>query len=413
MSSDFLQGFSRQKNLCVSDVNALVRNALELQLDELEVEGEISNLTRASSGHLYFSLKDSRSQISCVMWRNVANLLRFSPEPGKQVKVRASISVYEPRGTYQLNCRYMEPAGEGALAAAFEKLKSKLQAEGMFDPELKKNLPLLPQRIGVVTSPTGAAIRDFLTVINRRYPNIQILIYPTLVQGDGAAEGIAKGVAVLDKLSDLDAIVVTRGGGSIEDLWAFNEEIVARAIAASKTPVISAVGHEIDFTIADFVADVRAATPSAAAEIVIGRKLDIKETLRLYQLRMQQNISGKLRQVEMSLRANSAERMLSTMQHRFQRESQRLDSLRFRSASLFGSQVQSKRQALASLASSLEALSPLQALSRGYSLITKVDSVDPVISAKELSVGDEISIKLSDGKVISSVESVDYQGEDI
>ncbi len=253
----------------VSELTARVRELLESEFHDIWVEGEVSNCHLSQPGHLYFTLKDARSQIRCVCFRDQVRLLKFRPEDGLQVTVRGSVSVYEPRGEYQIYVEHIEPMGLGALQLAFEQLKKRLAAEGLFDPARKKALPMLPRRIGVVTSPRGAAVRDILRVLRRRFPNVRVLVYPVKVQGEGAAAEIAEGVRYLGASKMVDVMIVARGGGSLEDLWAFNEEIVARAIAASPVPVISGVGHETDFTIADFVADVRAATPSQAAEIVV------------------------------------------------------------------------------------------------------------------------------------------------
>ena len=231
--------------------------------------GEVSNLRAAGSGHLYFTLKDETAQIRAVCFRNQARYLKFKPQDGLAVIARGRLSVYEARGEYQLYVEFLEPAGLGALQLAFEQLKQKLAAEGLFDPARKKPLPVLPRVIGVVTSPTGAVIRDILRVLHRRFRNINVLIYPVKVQGEGAAQEIAQGIEYFNRNAPVDVMIVARGGGSLEDLWAFNEDVVARAIAASNIPVISAVGHETDFTIADFVADLRAPTPSAAAELVV------------------------------------------------------------------------------------------------------------------------------------------------
>jgi len=264
--------FAPRKIYTVSEITAGVKACLESEFSEISVEGEISNLAAAASGHLYFGLKDKGAQMRCVCFRGKARFLKFQAEDGLQVVASGNLSVYEPRGDYQLIVDFMEPKGFGSLQLAFEQLKARLQAAGLFDAQRKKPLPLLPRCIGIVTSPTGAAIQDILRILRRRHENVQVLIYPTRVQGQGAAAEIAGGIRALNRLSEIDVMIVGRGGGSLEDLWAFNEEIVARAIFESRIPVISAVGHEVDFTIADFVADVRAPTPSAAAELVVSQK---------------------------------------------------------------------------------------------------------------------------------------------
>lgn len=263
----------------VTQLTREIKNLLERNFEYIWVEGEISNLRIPTSGHIYFTLKDETAQIRAVMFRLQSRLLKFEPGDGLQVISYGRISVYEPRGEYQLIIDYLEPKGLGALQLAFEQLKQKLAQEGLFDPAHKKPIPPLPQKIGIVTSPTGAAIRDMLKIIERRYANVHILIYPVRVQGPGAAQEIAQAIKDLNEWPNIDVIIVGRGGGSLEDLWAFNEEIVARAIFNSKVPIISAVGHEIDYTIADFVADLRALTPSAAAELVVQEKIELLEGL--------------------------------------------------------------------------------------------------------------------------------------
>ncbi len=276
--------FATRKIYSVHEITAEVKQALE-KFGVLWVQGEISNFKHHSSGHMYFSLKDERAQLKAACFRNNNYALKFRPEDGLEILARGRISVYEPRGDYQMIVETMEPVGIGSLQLAFEQLKKKLLGEGLFDEEHKVRLPLLPRKIGIVTSPTGAAIRDMLRILNRRNASLDILIFPARVQGAGAAEEIASGIRILDDRGDIDVIIVTRGGGSMEDLWAFNEEIVARAIYAAQKPVISAVGHEIDFTIADFVADLRAPTPSAAAEMVSGAREDLLATVRSLQRR--------------------------------------------------------------------------------------------------------------------------------
>src|ERR1700693_1156330 len=264
----------------VSELTARIRDLLEGNFRELLVEGEISNCRAAQSGHIYFTLKDARAQIRCVCFRDQARLLKFRPEDGLHVTVRGSLGVYEQRGEYQIYVGTIEPVGFGALQLAFEQLKARLQAEGLFDESRKKPLPMLPQRIGLITSPTGAAVSDVLRILRQRFPNVHVLIYPVRVQGEGAAGEIAAAIAHLNRAKAVDVLLVVRGGGSLEDLWAFNEEGVARAIAASHIPIVTGVGHETDFTIADFVADVRASTPSNAAEIVVRSRQEFQRHLQ-------------------------------------------------------------------------------------------------------------------------------------
>ena len=263
----------------VAELTARINAALSTQFTNLWVEGEVSNFRPAQSGHLYFTLKDAKAEVKCVCFRSQAMRLKFRPEDGLKIIVRGSISVYEPRGEYQIYVEHIEPAGLGALQLAFEQLKKRLEAEGLFDEARKKPLPMLPRRIGVVTSPTGAAVRDIVRILRRRFPDLHLILYPVRVQGEGAAAEIVAALEYFNRKQLVDVILVARGGGSIEDLWAFNEEPVARAIAASAIPVVSGVGHETDFTIADFVADVRASTPSAAAEIVVQSRQEFQRHL--------------------------------------------------------------------------------------------------------------------------------------
>lgn len=256
----------------VTDLTAAIRDLLEARFPEVWVEGELSNCRVWNTGHLYFTIKDANAQIKGVMWRSALRALRFKPEDGQHVVARGRVSVYDPKGEYQLVCEHLEPQGAGALQLAFEQLKKRLSAEGLFDGARKRPLPALPRKIGIVTSLDGAAIRDIIKVISRRHPNVHLVIRPSRVQGEGAASDVARGLKAVARVPGVDVVIVGRGGGSIEDLWAFNEEVVARAIAGSPVPVISAVGHETDVTIADFVADLRAPTPSAAAEVVVAGK---------------------------------------------------------------------------------------------------------------------------------------------
>ena len=278
--------FSTREILTVTELTRQVQDVLEATFDQLWVEGEISNLRRPASGHLYFTLKDEESQIRAVLFRPVARALKFDLEDGMHIVCRARMNVYKPRGEYQLILDYAEPRGVGALQIAFEQLKAKLQAEGLFDPVHKKPIPYLPSRIGVITSPSGAVIRDILNITKRRFPSVRILIAPVRVQGAEAPAEIVEALHHLNEMPGIDVIIVARGGGSLEDLMAFNNEGVARAIFASRIPVISAVGHEIDFTIADFVADMRAPTPSAAAELVVPMRSDLTQQIRALTARL-------------------------------------------------------------------------------------------------------------------------------
>jgi exodeoxyribonuclease VII large subunit len=277
---------SDQKVLSVSDITRQIKFSLEQRFPRVWIQGEISNFKRHTSGHLYFTLKDEGAQISATMWRSRAGTLLFSPEDGMKVIARGGITVYPPRGSYQIDVEQLTPVGIGELQVAFERLKKKLAGEGLFEESRKRPLPRYPERIGIITSETGAALQDMRTVLNRRYPAVEVVLLPVRVQGVGASEEIADALADMNRYGEVDLIIVGRGGGSLEDLWAFNEEVVARAIAASRIPVVSAVGHEIDFTIADFVADVRAPTPSAAAEIAVPDRSELLELIRNYEYTM-------------------------------------------------------------------------------------------------------------------------------
>ena len=287
--------------LSVSELNATIRDLLENALSTVWVEGEISNGRIWNTGHLYFTLKDGASQIKAVMFRSAVRYLKFKPEDGLKVVARGKISVYDPKGEYQIVCEHMEPKGLGSLQQAFEQLKKKLAAEGLFDPARKRPLPALPRRIGLVTSIDGAALRDMVRVLRRRYPNAHLVISPTRVQGEGAGREVAHAIRKVARVEAVDVIIVARGGGSLEDLWAFNEEVLARAIAASPVPVISGVGHETDFTICDFVADLRAPTPSAAAELVVRRKDEFFSHIDRISERLDAAIHHRLRRMETRL----------------------------------------------------------------------------------------------------------------
>ncbi len=311
----------------VSALTQEIRNALEPKFLDVWVMGEVSNFRAASSGHLYFTLKDDAAQLRIVCFRNQARYLKFKPQDGVSLTVRGRLSVYEARGEYQIVAEYLEPAGLGALQLAFEQLKQKLAAEGLFDPARRKPLPLLPSTVGVITSPTGAVIRDILRVLKRRYPNMNVLLYPARVQGEVAAGEIAEGIRYFNRNHSVDVLILARGGGSLEDLWPFNEEGLARAIVASEIPVISAVGHETDFTIADFVADLRAPTPSAAAEMVVGRKQEFEADLRQREHQLNQAMGLKLYERSQRLTVLAMHRVFQTMSGRLAEKLQRLDEL--------------------------------------------------------------------------------------
>jgi exodeoxyribonuclease VII large subunit len=388
--------------LTVSDLTELIRGTLESQLDALWVRGEISNFRMPPSGHLYFTLKDDKSQIAAVMFRRQGAMLRFTPENGMAVLCFGRVSLYTVRGDLQLYVDDMEPLGQGALALAFEQLKQKLAAEGLFAPERKRELPFLPVSIGIVTSDKGAALHDMLRIIRDRYPDRRVVIRPVKVQGEGAAREIATGIAELNQNGAVDVIIVGRGGGSLEDLWAFNEEAVARAIYASTAPVISAVGHEIDFTIADFVADVRAPTPTAAAEMVLPLKADLVEQVRLLEGQLGKNIKLKLD----SLREASAglAKRLADPRRKLRENQQLLDEVSVNLLRRFQDRLRQLKDHLARGSGRLEALSPLAVLERGYSITHKLPTEEIVKDGGSLATGDRLRITFARGKALCRVE---------
>ncbi|MFQ5929374.1 MAG: exodeoxyribonuclease VII large subunit [Acidobacteriota bacterium] len=405
--------------LSVSQVVNSVKVSLETKFHDIWVKGEISNFRTPPSGHIYFTLKDSDAQLRAVCFRMQNRLLKFRPEDGMDVLARGSLSVYPPRGEFQLVVEFMEPVGPGALQLAFEQLKSRLEAEGLFDTARKKKLPLLPAKIGVVTSPTGAAIQDILRVLSRRNDRLDVLIFPAKVQGSGAAQQIARGIHYLDARGDIDVIVVARGGGSLEDLWGFNEEVVARAIFDARIPVISAVGHEIDFTIADFVADLRAATPSAAAEIVSGVREDLWKRVENLVRRSSQAIRLCLKDKRGQLQRLASSRAFVDAESKLRFFLQRLDELHTRliktAPSLLSSPrerilqhkktlrqqiqfyLQSKRQLMTARTEQLQAYSPLAVLDRGYAIVT-AENKEIVRDPAQVKGGEEVDVRVARGQ---------------
>jgi exodeoxyribonuclease VII large subunit len=394
--------------LTVTDLTLLVKDLLEEEFRDVWVVGEIGNLTRARSGHVYLTLKDEGAALSAVMWRSVAERLRFELEEGQELLVRGRLNVYPPRGTYQLDIRMAEPRGLGALQAAFEKLKAKLAAEGLFDPGRKRPLPFLPAVVGVVTSPTGAAVRDILTVLARRLPRLTVLLWPARVQGEGAAEEVARGIEGLNRRGGVDVLIVGRGGGSLEDLFAFNEERVARAIAESRIPVVSAVGHEVDFTIADFVADVRAPTPSAAAEIVVPSERELRAMLRSFRARLDGVARAVLDARRERVRALEGAFGLRRLPDRLRMFAQRLDEQSRALRRLATDRIAAARQRVVALAARAEGLSPLRVLARGYSLTTLDGAV--LTSPEGVPAGALIRTRLAKGTLDSRVEGGTVDG---
>jgi len=397
-----LFGSAERSYLSVSELNEIVKETLDSQLDAVWVAGEISNLRVPPSGHLYFTLKDEISQIAAVMFRRQGAALRFAPENGMAVLCFGRVGLYPVRGDLQLYVESMEPRGQGALYLAFEQLKEKLAVEGLFAEERKRPLPFLPASIGIVTSNKGAALYDMLRIIGDRFADRRIVIRPAKVQGEGAAEEIAAGIEDLCGSGTVDVVIVGRGGGSLEDLWAFNEEIVARAIFASTVPLIAAVGHEIDFTIADFVADRRAPTPTAAAEMVVPRKADLLEHLAGVEQALRRAMDRKVEGAWEDWRG-LVER-LSDPGRRLREHQQRVDELSVDLLRRFQGRLRQSRDELARIAGRLEALSPLAVLERGYSIVHKLPEEQIVKDAATLSLGDRVRITLAAGRAICRVE---------
>ena len=435
--------------LTVSELTLQVKKHLEKGFEEVWLEGEISNFRSPSSGHYYFTLKDDTSQIRAVIFRFMGRYLKYQPQDGLQIICRGRISLYEPRGEYQIILDYMEPKGVGALQIAFDQLKEKLKKEGLFDPEHKRPLPFLPTTIGVVTSPTGAVIKDIINVIGRRFPNVALLINPVTVQGEGSSQEIATAIATLNRISGIDVIILARGGGSLEDLWSFNEEIVARAIYHSTIPVVSAVGHEIDFTIADFVADLRAPTPSAAAELVVRDKKELARLIvslsdrlrnrivQVIETEKQQSVFLQKRLPDLRLRLGDLHLRADDLKTRL--APRVLHLLRLRQEMLQGKRVrlllrnprliiedafkrvtlsqkgltnsirlvfQQFRQRFETYAGALDGLSPLNVLKRGYSITHLLPSYQIVKESTVLSPGDRVNVILGKGDICCTVEKI-------
>lgn len=390
----------------VSDLTSEIRVLLEDSFSGVWVEGEVSNFHHHSSGHIYFTLKDQESQIRGVMFRTQNRNLRFKPQDGLAVLIYGVLSVYERRGDYQVVVEYMEPKGLGALQLAFEQLKKKLQAEGLFDEARKRPIPMVPRRIGVITSPTGAAIRDILHVLRRRFAGVDVLIYPVTVQGDEAAPEIVEALRELNRRGGLDVLIVARGGGSIEDLWAFNEESVARAIADSKIPVISAVGHEVDYTIADFVADLRAPTPSAAAEMVIAKKDELAQRLDDLQARMTGVMRSRVRALAARVAGLDRHLRLLNPMERIRMQRRHLTGLWKDMTAWADRRLMVVTGRLEAAAGKLDSLSPLAILSRGYSICLRLPGREIVKDSAGLTAGDEVEVRLHRGRLHCGVREV-------
>ena len=433
--------------LTVSELTHEIKDILETKFPEIWIEGEISNLRGPPSGHLYFTLKDDFSQIRAVLFKTQARTLRFSPEDGLHVICRGRVSLYEKRGDYQLILEDMQPKGIGALQLAFLQLKERLEKEGLFDAAHKKPITPLPQRIGIITSPTGAVIRDMLQIIHRRFENVHLLLYPVRVQGEGASLEIAKGIEYFNQGMDIDVIILGRGGGSLEDLWAFNEELVARAIYHSKVPIVSAVGHETDYTISDLVADLRAPTPSAAAELVVRDKREIKSTLHYLEDRVQIQMVQILQEHRSDL--SHLRKMLTDPRKKIEEQLLRVDELanrlrilaswslkrRREKGSHLGERlslrnplegienlrlliaenerrlrqsirhsIEIQRQKVGGVLGKLDSLSPLSILQRGYSITRKIPSLQILRDAAHVEIGDSVEVRLHRGILICGIE---------
>mgnify|MGYP001204866245 CR=1 FL=1 len=389
--------------LTVGALTLAIQGLLGDAFSDVVVRGQVSNLRRQSSGHLYFSLKDDDAQLVCAMWRSYANRLRFRPEDGQEVVASGRIDVYPPHGKYQMIVEELAPLGLGELHVRFEQLKRALAAEGLFDPDRKRELPLLPRRVVVITSPTSAAVRDFLRIARRRAPGAWITVYPVRVQGDEAVAEVAQALADVPRLGGADVVVVARGGGSIEDLWAFNEERVARAIAACPVPVVSAVGHETDVTIADFVADARAATPSEAAELVFPETTELVARLADDAARLRRAADERLVRARERLRALAATAALGRPLDRMRRAAQDLDEWERRGGDALVRRVARAREGVASLAGHLEAVSPLAVLARGYSITRRAGDRAPLTDAADVRPGEHVVTRLARGELHARV----------
>ncbi len=435
----------------VSALNRETKTVLAEHFLSVWVEGEISNLACPSSGHIYFTLKDAKAQVRCAMFRMSRRKLGFKPSQGSQVLVKAQVGLYEARGDYQLIVEHMEESGDGALRRAFEALKSRLSTEGLFDTSLKKPIPKIPKQLGVITSASGAAIRDILTVLKRRFPAIPVLIYPVAVQGIDAKFEIEKALNIADDRNECDVLILARGGGSLEDLWAFNEEPVARAIHRCNTPIVTGIGHEIDFTIADFVADYRAATPSAAAESVspnqqewldqftrlesqLGHQFNNQLLQRGHllqslekrlqrshpghqlqgraqridelEIRVLRNVQSKILKCQANIATSTAKLQQHSPKQRLQLLVAQLSNLEQRMARSIEQNLQKSRQKLGNLGRALDTVSPLATLSRGYAIVTQQSSGDILRSFDQSKVGDVVEARLNQGRLICEVADV-------
>lgn len=393
----------------VSEVTREIRTTLEEKFPTLWVEGEISNLKKHSSGHLYFSLKDPEAQISCVMWRGRNQQLLFQPQDGMKVHLFGNLTVYERQGRYQLDVYQIRPAGIGELQLAFEAMKRRLAEEGLFLPQHKQALPDFPQNIGIVTSPTGAAIRDIVSVISRRYPSVNLILTPVRVQGEGAAAEISQAIADFNAYGNVDVIIVGRGGGSLEDLWAFNEEIVARAIFQSKIPIVSAIGHEIDFSISDFVADVRAPTPSAAAEIVVKNREELIQNIYTWTDRLLRNLENRIIRYREKIDAFQRSYGFRWPQDRIRENKLHIDDLTKNMETILFHRLENKHAEVERFLGKLQSLNPANVLNRGYSITTRVSDNFVLTRASDVVKDDKVRIRFSKGSIKGIVEEIERE----
>lgn len=449
MTTDLFSQTPAREIFSVSQLNRQARQLLETHLPLLWVEGELSNVSTPSSGHWYFTLKDDQAQVRCCMFRNRNTLVRFKPQQGQHVLLRARVSLYEGRGDYQIIAEHMEEAGSGALQRAFDELKHRLSQEGLFNEAHKKTLPAIPQHIGVITSPTGAAIRDVLSVLERRFPSIPVTVIPVAVQGKESAPQIVKAIDLANRAGLFDVLLLTRGGGSMEDLWSFNEEIVGRAIFNSELPIVSAVGHEVDFTIADFVADLRAPTPSAAAELLVPDADDWLDKFIGFEVLLEESMRRRLQQWQRHL--HNLRQRLRHPRERLEQQSQRLDNLELRLKNhiktLLGDYknrlqqlqirqqaqhpqvrlqqlnervaschnrlqtaqfrlIERKQKALGEAARMLNTLSPLNTLERGYALVTDEQTQKVITRSDQVMPGTTVNTRVAQGEFVCRVESI-------
>lgn len=401
--------------LTITEFTRQVKDLVEVNFDQACVVGEVSNMTRAGSGHVYLTLKDNDAQLRAVMWRSRAERLKFDLQDGLEVVATGPLEVYQARGTYQLMVERMFPQGIGSLELAFRQMREKLAGEGLFNIERKRPLPTMPRRIALVTSPTGAAVRDILQVMSRRWSRLNIIVVPVPVQGNDAAPKIAEGIRVAGQLPDVDVIITGRGGGSLEDLWCFNEEAVARAIFDSPVPVVSAVGHEIDVTIADLVADRRALTPSEAAELVVPSRTELKHTLEQLRSRLGSGLQERAARARMNLESLASRRVFTHPLDRVHEMARRVDDLDATLQRTITQHIQLGRQQLSTISASIDALSPLKVLGRGYTITSQSPapespgstSGEVISSAANCEIGQDIVTQFADGRVTSRIANVE------